>query len=149
MCDADSKAMGAIGWADLTVADAEPVSGFYAAVTGWKVDEFDMGGYKDYVMSSPQTGRAIAGICHARGANANLPAQWLVYINVPDLDVAMAAVEAGGGKLIGEPKTAEGHGRYCAFQDPSGAVAALFTPEHGHEHDHDHTHEYGDSHHHP
>lgn len=37
-----------------------------------------MGAYDDYVMNASSTGQATAGICHARGGNADLPAQWLV-----------------------------------------------------------------------
>ena len=34
-----------------------------------------------------------------------------------------------GGKLIVEPKTMPGYGRYCVIQDPAGAACALFKPE--------------------
>ena len=43
---------------------------------GW----VDMGGYSDHLMSLSQSGKAVAGLCYARGSNADLPPQWLVYI---------------------------------------------------------------------
>ena len=43
-----------------------------------------MGAYSDFVMNAD--GTPIAGICHARGANADLPPVWLIYITVDDLD---------------------------------------------------------------
>ena len=118
---------GTIAWADLTVPDAESVRDFYAQVTGWRPQPLAMsGGYDDYVMSAPGTGQAVAGICHARGGNAGLPAQWLVYIIVPDLDASLAACREGGGAVVAEPKSMGGAARYAVIRDPAGAVAALY-----------------------
>ena len=39
----------------------------------------DMGGYDDWSLIPPDGGDPVAGICHARGVNATLPAAWLVY----------------------------------------------------------------------
>src|SRR5436190_17052899 len=74
--------VGAIVWQDLTVTNAEDVRDFYKSVVGWDSQGEDMGGYEDFHMISPATGSSVAGICHARGENANIPPQWLVYINV-------------------------------------------------------------------
>ena len=126
MSDID-KQVGAIGWMDLTVAKADEVRDFYRAVVGWTHDGCDMGGYEDYSMNRPGDGQCVAGICHARGPNAELPAQWLIYINVADLDASIAACREGGGTVIAGPK-AMGDARYCVIRDPAGAVAALFQP---------------------
>jgi hypothetical protein len=39
-----------------------------------------MGEYSDFNMTMPDGGELAAGICHARGGNADLPSQWLIYI---------------------------------------------------------------------
>lgn len=117
--------LGTVGWFDLTVADAEGVRDFYEAVAGWSAAPLDMGGYADYVMTAPG-GQSVAGICHARGANASLPAQWLLYITVADLDASMAACTAKGGEVISGPRKAGPTARFCVVRDPAGAVAALF-----------------------
>jgi hypothetical protein len=117
-------APGTIGWTDLTVPDAAAVRDFYAAVTGWSVQPVSMGEYDDYVMAAPGTGAPTAGICHARGPNAALPAQWLVYIAVADLDASLAACEANGGTVLAAPR-GSGASRYAVIRDPAGAVAAL------------------------
>ena len=119
--------VGTIGWTDLTVSDAEEIRKFYSDVVGWKSDPVDMGGYNDFNMSAPATNDAIAGICHARGGNAELPAQWIVYITVENLDDSAARCQELGGKILAGPKGAGG-GRYCIIQDPAGAVAALYQP---------------------
>ncbi len=128
MSDQATSDVGTICWTDLTVENAEEIRGFYSDVVGWKPDSVDMGGYNDFNMNAPATGKAIAGICHARGTNANLPAQWLMYITVDDVDrSAKRCTDLGGTVLVG-PKSLGGHGRYCVIQDPAGAVAALITP---------------------
>ena len=118
--------IGTINWIDLTVPDAEKVREFYREVVGWSAVGLDMGGYEDYCMNPPDTDQSVAGICHARGGNANIPAQWLIYINVADLDRSIEAVNARGGKVLTGPKAAGEQGRFCVIEDPAGAVAALF-----------------------
>lgn len=120
--------VGAIGWVDLTVPNAQEVLDFYRQVVGWTETPVDMGGYSDWCVNEPETGRTVAGICHARGSNAKLPAQWLVYITVEDVDASATRVVELGGELVVEPYDMGGHGRMCVIRDPGGAVAALFAP---------------------
>lgn len=118
-------APGTIGWMDLTIPDAEPVRRFYESVVGWASIGVDMGGYKDFAMTAPDSDRPVAGVCHARGVNTGVPPCWLLYISVADLDAALARVRRSGGDVIGTIR-AGGGGRYCVIQDPSGAFAALY-----------------------
>jgi len=124
-----NKEVGTIGWTDLTVKNANEVRDFYSKVVGWKFEAVDMGGYNDYNMNAPESGNAIAGVCHARGSNADLPSQWLMYITIANLDESIKHCENLGGKVIFGPKRMAGHGRYCVIEDPAGAVAALFEHE--------------------
>ena len=123
---AQNKTIGAIGWIDLTVENATEVRDFYKDVVGFTQTAIDMGGYEDYCVNSPENGETIAGICHKRGGNSKIPSQWMMYINVADLDQSMAAVEKGGGKVIDGPRSMGNQGRYCFIEDPAGAVCALF-----------------------
>jgi predicted enzyme related to lactoylglutathione lyase len=116
---------GTISWQDLTVADAEGVRDFYQAVVGWKPEPLAMGAYSDFVMSA--NGTPIAGICNARDGNADLPAQWLIYITVDDLDHSIDECQRLGGSLVAAPRS-YGGGRYCVIKDPAGAVCALYQP---------------------
>lgn len=117
--------IGKIGWIDLTVADGTALRDFYQAVVGWRVEGVEMGGYQDFCMS-PEEGGPVAGVCHARGGNVGLPAQWLIYITVANLEQSLAAVEARGGAIVRSTKTLGGHGRFAVVRDPAGAVCALF-----------------------
>lgn len=121
----DRQPIGSIGWIDLTVEDADRVRDFYSAVTGWKPADVSMGKYSDYNMTMPASGTPAAGICHARGGNADLPPSWLIYIVVEDLDASVAACNERGGQVVAGPKNF-GEARFCVIRDPAGAVAALY-----------------------
>ncbi len=120
--------VGTIGWTDLTVGNAEEIRKFYSDVVGRTSDPVDMGGYNDFNMNAPATNEAIAGICHARGSNADLPAQWILYITVENLDHSAARCQELGGKILAGPQSAAGSSRSCVIQDPAGAVVALYQP---------------------
>jgi hypothetical protein len=117
--------VGAITWFDLTVKDAPKVREFYCKVVGWKASPVDMGGYEDFCMNRPADRRTVAGICHARGENAPLPPQWLLYINVANLDASLKRCRAARGKVLVNVRPL-GEGRMAVIQDPAGAVVALF-----------------------
>ena len=140
MCEEDRNLVGAIRWTDLTVENAESVKDFYTQVVGWTASPVDMGGYSDFGMSAQGLSEPVAGICHARGTNAALPPQWLVYITVENVDRSIERCKELGGEVILEPKEMGSHGRFCVIKDPAGAVAALFQPPHVHTHGHDHGH---------
>jgi predicted enzyme related to lactoylglutathione lyase len=112
----------------LTVENAQEIRDFYQSVVGWDTSEVDMGGYSDFCMVSPHNGKTVAGICHARGENADLPPQWLVYITVQDLDKSAARCVELGGRVLASSKGLGDMGCFCVIQDPAGAVAALFEP---------------------
>lgn len=118
--------IGRVGWMDLTVPDAVKVRDFYQNVVGWKSSGFDMGGYEDFGMDLPESGETVAGVCHARGANAGLPPCWIIYITVADLDESLRQCAAGGGKVLSGPREYPPHGRFAIIEDPAGAPVALF-----------------------
>jgi predicted enzyme related to lactoylglutathione lyase len=91
---------GMISWIDLTVANADEVKAFYQRVAGWTSQPVDMGGYDDFNMLPAGAQRPVAGICHARGPNTGLPAQWMIYITVANLDSSLdLCKESGGGSI--------------------------------------------------
>ncbi len=113
---------GAVAWVDLTVPEAARVRDFYLEVVGWEPSPVDMGGYEDYTMTLPGTDVAAAGVCHARGGNADLPPQWLIYVVVPDLAASAAGAERLGGAVLRRSR------RYCLIKDPAGAVMMIYQP---------------------
>lgn len=116
-----------VAWVDLTVADADRIRDFYSAVIGWQSRPLDMGGYHDYNMLPPEGGNPVAGICHARGENADIPPQWLPYFTVENVERAAQSCLTAGGEVLLGPKGMVG-ARYCVIRDPAGAVCALYQP---------------------
>ena len=117
---------GRFGWVDLTVDNAEQVRDFYQQVVGWGSVPFSMGDYEDYCMTPPGSEQPVAGVCHARGNNAGLPPQWLMYITVEDLDKSLDQCSSLGGSVLAGPKQAGPEGRFAVIKDPAGAVCALY-----------------------
>ncbi|GAC14129.1 VOC family protein [Aliiglaciecola lipolytica] len=118
--------VGSVVWTDLTVNNASEVKDFYQQVVGWKPNPVNMGDYDDFTMQLPENNQDVVGICHAKGENAGLPAQWLLYFKVADLDQSIENTHAQGGKLLSAIKHYGGVSRYVIIQDPAGAVCALF-----------------------
>lgn len=116
--------IGHITWHDLTVPNANALRDFYAAVMGWTWDACSMGEYSDYSMNAPD-GACVGGVCHARGVNTGLPPQWLMYVNVADLDQSVRECTSRGGAIVAPARELYG-GRFCVIRDPAGAVCALF-----------------------
>jgi len=119
---------GSIGWIDLTVTNAEHVRDFYQHVTGWTPTAVNMGDYQDFCMHPSPGADPVAGICHARGENASLPPQWIIYITVDDLDESVRRCRELGGKIRIPIRASGAAGRFCVIEDPAGAVSALFEP---------------------
>lgn len=124
MSEENRPEVGTIVWTDLTVPDAEEVRRFYEAVVGWKPHAVEMGGYDDWAMVPPGGEHGVAGVCHARGSNANLPPQWLVYVAVDDVRASADRCVELGGELVDGPRPMAGKS-FCVVRDPAGAVLAL------------------------
>ena len=118
--------IGRIEWMDLSVVDASRVKDFYCAVVGWDSSEVDMGSYSDFNINLPGTHNTVAGLCHARGNNENLPSQWLIYVRVENVKESVTKCEKLGGKVLSGPRRMAGT-NFCVIQDPAGAVLALMS----------------------
>ncbi len=123
----DRPSPGTIAWIDLTVPDADAIRDFYEQVTGWRSEPVEMGEYSDFNMLPPG-GEAVAGVCHARGANESMPPVWMVYIVVADLDGALRRCLELGGEVVVPIRRGESWGGMCVIRDPAGAMVALYAP---------------------
>lgn len=119
-----SKQPGGISWIDLTVENATEVRDFYANVIGMEHAGMPMGDYEDFVLTTKADPEMAVGVCHARGPNKDLPAQWLMYFNVDDVDKALSACELMGGEVL-RAKTDMGGFEMAVIRDPAGAVAGV------------------------
>jgi predicted enzyme related to lactoylglutathione lyase len=120
MSEQQKPEVGSLSWFDLTIPNAEEVRDFYSKVIGWKSEPVPMekGKYNDFNMIAPESDLTVTGVCHARGVNKNLPAQWMLYFTVKDLDKCIEECNTNGGKIIAEAKDMGNYGRYCVIEDP-------------------------------
>jgi predicted enzyme related to lactoylglutathione lyase len=116
--DPTSK-IGKVVWTDLTVPDAAALAEFYHAVAGWepRAEAKECG---DFNMLLPGTQTPAAGVCYARGANANIPPQWMIYVPVKDLTASIRACEQRGGQVVCRLSF-----NGVVIRDPAGAVMAI------------------------
>ena len=122
------KEFGKIGWIDLTVPDATAVCDFYEAVVGWARAAVPVDDYEDYCVSPEAGAEPVAGICHARGANAGMPTQWLMYVTIPNLDESLSECEKRGGRIVCPRRDIGSFGHFAVVEDPAGAVIDLLQP---------------------
>lgn len=120
--------VGQIGWLDLTVPDAPAIRDFYRQIVGWRAEPVEMGDYSDYNMIPAGSEQPTAGICHARGVNADMPPVWMIYIIVENLKASMRKCVELGGRIVLHPGHWGEEAQICIIQDPAGAYAALYQP---------------------
>ena len=118
--------VGEIVWHDLTVGKAESTAEFYQAVVGWEKQAVSMGDYHDFNMVCPASKEPTAGVCYAKGENADIPPQWMMYVRVHDVAQSVAKVGELGGRVLKGPTTFSGD-TYYLIQDPNGAVLTIFS----------------------
>jgi uncharacterized protein len=110
---------GRVGWIDLTVPAADASRDFYCAVLGFTSAPTEMGGYADHSIVAPD-GAVVAGICHARGDNADIPPGWLPYFVVADVEAAVDRAVQRGATVVASAL------EFTVLQDPTGVGFALY-----------------------
>ncbi len=112
--------MARFNYVELPVGDVGPARAFYEAAFGWSLTEF---GPTYAATTSGDTDLGLQGD-PAEASRAPLP-----VIDVADLESALAAVEAAGGRIV-RPIFAFPGGRRFHFLDPSGNELAAVTADH-------------------
>lgn len=113
---------GLVGWHELLAADAAKAFAFYRALFDWQAAATERDS-QDFYQPFAVDGRTIGGVFN-KLPRAPVPF-WLYYFNVADMDTAMAAVKAGGGKVVHGPfELTPGHWITRCI-DPQGAMFAL------------------------
>lgn len=127
----DSEDRGAFILYELMTPDPAGSKAFYDAVIGWDIDTASaVPGEVDYRMIKRSDGSHAGGMLTlsdqmiAGGARPG----WFGYVNVPDVDAALAQVTAAGGAIHIGPNDMPGVGRMAMVTDPWGATLYLMTP---------------------
>ena len=129
----DCPRPGHCAWNELTTSDPAAALHFYGQRFGWVKDgEMDMGPIGKYEFLR-HAGRAPDGSPPGHGMLGavmhkppHIPVSgWNFYFRVPDIDVAAAAVAAGGGQVLHGPQEIPGGDFSMNGMDPQGAMFAL------------------------
>lgn len=112
------KLHGAVSWHELSTPDVEAAKAYYGKVFGWTFEAMDMGGMTYSVIKIGD--EAIGGItARAEGAPG-----WQNYVTVTDIDAALAAATAAGGRVLVPVTQIPNVGRFAVLADPQGGVIA-------------------------
>jgi predicted enzyme related to lactoylglutathione lyase len=122
---ADRKQVpGKFVWFELTTPDAKSAKTFYAEVLGWKAASFPAGGATYEMIFAGETPDTMIGhYSPLRGDGRG--SRWIASVSVEDVDAAVAAAAAGGGKVLEPAHDVPGVGRGARIADPAGAELAL------------------------
>ena len=116
-------------WYELLTTDVDAAEKFYGSVVGWSVVKSDQPGmdYRQWTMDGDGVGGLMA-ISTPTAADA-MPPIWLGYLNVPDVDQSVAAIQAAGGAVHMPANTIPGVGRMAMVSDPQGALFYVMAPQ--------------------
>lgn len=120
---------GSFVWYELMTTDADAAGAFYNAVVGWTFSNADPQAPMDYRMIGRSDGGSAGGALALTPAMQEQGARpgWFAYLSVPDVDAAVAAIEADGGKVL-MPKTTIPQGSFALVTDPQGVPFYVMTP---------------------
>ena len=112
---------GSFVWYELMTLDHAGAARFYGAVVGWTFTPPAPGAAIAYGQIVRGDGGAAGGVLtlspemQAQGAHPC----WLPYLSVTDVDAAVAAIAADGGRVL-MPKTTIPEGSFATVTDPQG-----------------------------
>lgn len=110
------KSMARLDYVELPATDIAATRSFYERAFGWTMTQFAP------TYSATTTGDTDVGLQSSVPDRPDAP---LPVVQVKDLEAALAAVEAAGGKIV-KPIRAFPGGRRFHFTDPSGNELAVW-----------------------
>jgi predicted enzyme related to lactoylglutathione lyase len=109
-------------WADLSTGDPRRASEFYTSLFGWEINK----GEGDDYLHIKNGEDFIGGIPPAQHRNPNVPAHWLIYFQVANVEGTTEKVKQLGGAIHMPARHMENVGTFSIVADPQGATFALF-----------------------
>ena len=121
-----SHSHGKFVWFEHLSDDVSGARAFYEQLFGWRSENMPTGG-EPY----PVIRNGAEGIGGYRTAPAGVPASWLSYLSVADVDSSYAAALAAGAKGLMPPTDFGSIGRGATIADPTGAAFSLWKDSEG------------------
>ncbi|HEY1973415.1 MAG TPA: VOC family protein [Pseudonocardia sp.] len=114
---------GALVWESGVFADVAKARAFYGTVLGLEFEPIP-GMEQDVYGAFKAGGEVVGGIGGLAGAPEGTPNGWTAFIEVADVDTAVAAAVSGGAKVLAAAEDTP-FGRMGTLIDPFGAVIAV------------------------
>ncbi len=114
-------------WVDLSAGDDDAAREFYGALFGWRDESMSIDPDLCYHIAQIR-GLDVAAIYQQSEQEKmmGLPSHWRTYFAVASADETADSVRQAGGKVLLEPFDVADAGRMAVFQDPLGAVFAVW-----------------------
>jgi predicted enzyme related to lactoylglutathione lyase len=111
---------------ELGTTDPQAAKKFYASVFGWEGQDTPAGPGMVYTLLK-QRGRDVGG-CYqlTEEMHKGVPPHWLCYVATTDVDKSAAKAKELGATIALEPFDVMELGRLAMFQDPQGAMLAMW-----------------------
>lgn len=114
-----------VAWHQLCTGDLVRATTSYAALFGWGLTgDLDLGSLGVHRRFAWEEGGVSVGAFFDAAQLPGAHPHWLFHLRVDDLEVALSAIAAGGGRVVG-PTVAVGEVRVAMCEDPQGAAFAL------------------------
>jgi len=114
--------VGEFSWNELITTDEAGAKKFYTSLFGWSTQAFGDGNYTLFKQDETMVGGMMK--CPKDG----VPAHWLAYVTVDDVDATATQAAKLGGKIVMDPFDVPTVGRIAVLLDPQGASIGLFKP---------------------
>ena len=117
---------GALCWTELTTSDTKAAEKFYTQLFGWTPKHGAGGAPMEYTEFSVGGRPAIGMLPKPAQMPAHIPSYWMPYFQVANIEAATAKAKQLGAKLMVGPQQIPDAGQFAIFNDPQGAMFALF-----------------------
>lgn len=128
--------VGTTWWAELVASDLSKAADFYASVVGWTVKTVAMAdstrapkdGEPAYLLFVSAGNEVAGGLLASSDTPGKSKPTWVIYFQVPDVDIAVAKAIAKGGTLLIHPFVVVGSARLAVVSDLDGTPFGLASP---------------------
>ncbi|MET7703783.1 VOC family protein [Streptomyces sp. NPDC005485] len=111
------NAPGSLGWVELMTRAPERAVAFYTTVFGWSVNASER--YTQWGIDGADFGGMVT---MDEKFPPEVPAHWLPYFAVEDVDATAGAAAEAGGTILMEPTSVPDGPRIAVLRDPQGAM---------------------------
>jgi predicted enzyme related to lactoylglutathione lyase len=115
------NAPGSLGWVELLTRAPERAVDFYTTVFGWSVNASEQ--YTQWGIGGADFGGMVT---MDDKFPREVPAHWLPYFAVEDVDATAAEATQAGGTILMEPTSVPDGPRIAVLRDPQAAVFGVY-----------------------